>query len=357
MQPTVSIIVPVYNREKLLERTIKSLLPQLSNRVELILVNDGSTDNSGQVCEEYAKNNPYIRVIHKPNGGVSTARNVGIKSAQGEYISFVDSDDEMEDGAYEKLLGVIDDCHPDMLDFGWKYISPWGETENLHKIPKGVLLDDEYIKQRIIPPAIRLTEDKGHDINPFCWSKLYKRELLITHDVFFDENRRQWEDKIFIFSYIKHVKNFYSIDECLYRYIGNPNSLSSTALPDSFRLSPINYSSYRKLFGDEYDFDNVALLSRWRQCFEEMIFRVIKEGCQDALMEELMEVLQHPVILEWYAKSEDANQKIRKAVLTGEKETTVALYKKQCKKLLKKKKRAAFWKRVKSYCSRLIKRK
>ena len=91
--PKISVIVPVYNVEQYLPRCIESILAQTYNDFELLLINDGSSDNSGNICDEYAKNNSRVRVFHKENGGVSSARNMGLDNAQGEYVVFVDSDD------------------------------------------------------------------------------------------------------------------------------------------------------------------------------------------------------------------------------------------------------------------------
>src|SRR5665647_1387418 len=100
MKPVISIIVPVYNVELYIRECLDSILTQTFKDFEVILVNDGSTDQSGDICNEYAKNDKRIKVAHKDNGGVSSARNVGIKLAQGDYIGFVDSDDRIDENMY-----------------------------------------------------------------------------------------------------------------------------------------------------------------------------------------------------------------------------------------------------------------
>ena len=102
--PKISIIVPVYNVEEYIHRCIDSILAQTFTDFELILVNDGSHDQCGKICDEYAENDSRIKVIHKKNGGLSDARNAGLEIAQGEYIGFVDSDDYIEHDMYEKLI-------------------------------------------------------------------------------------------------------------------------------------------------------------------------------------------------------------------------------------------------------------
>ena len=107
MEPKISIIVPVYNVEQYLERCVESLINQTYKNIEIILVDDGATDNSGQLCDELAQRDPRIVVYHKVNGGLSDARNYGIDKASGDYIGFIDSDDFIDDDMYEVLLSNI----------------------------------------------------------------------------------------------------------------------------------------------------------------------------------------------------------------------------------------------------------
>ena len=108
MEPKISIIVPVYNVEQYLERCVESILKQTMTNFELILINDGSSDNSGQVCDELSRKDTRIRVLHIPNGGVSNARNLGIQSSRGEWISFIDSDDFVTEDYLETLLQPVE---------------------------------------------------------------------------------------------------------------------------------------------------------------------------------------------------------------------------------------------------------
>ena len=103
-QEMISVIIPVYNSEKYLHKCIDSVLSQSYTNFEVILVNDGSTDSSGMICDEYAEKDERVRVFHKDNGGVSTARNLGIDYATGKYVLFIDSDDYMTDDAVEKII-------------------------------------------------------------------------------------------------------------------------------------------------------------------------------------------------------------------------------------------------------------
>lgn len=127
--PLISVIVPVYNTEQYLEKCIKSILTQTYNNIELILVNDGSTDNSGDICDVYAKNDSRIIVIHKENGGQSTARNEALEVAKGKYIGFVDSDDYISENMYKYLMDEIISTNAQVSVCGRYNVSSCGMSE------------------------------------------------------------------------------------------------------------------------------------------------------------------------------------------------------------------------------------
>ena len=106
--PLISVIIPVYNVQDYLARCLDSILAQTYQNLEIILVNDGSKDNSGAICDEYAARDDRVQVIHKENGGLSTARNAGLDLAAGEYLSFIDSDDWIASDAYEHLMNLVE---------------------------------------------------------------------------------------------------------------------------------------------------------------------------------------------------------------------------------------------------------
>ena len=119
---TISVIVPVYNAENYIDKCVESLVNQTYKNLEIILVNDGSTDSSGTKCDEWAKKDSRIKVIHKENGGVSSARNAGLDVAEGAYVAFVDSDDSLKTTAYEKSVSEIQQHNLDLLIFGYETV-------------------------------------------------------------------------------------------------------------------------------------------------------------------------------------------------------------------------------------------
>ena len=164
----ISIVIPVYKVEKYLEKCIESVLKQTYTNLQIILVDDGSPDNCGKICDEYAKKDPRIEVIHKVNGGLSDARNVGIAKAKGKYIGFVDSDDYIKEDMYEILINLIKEYDADVsicnlydvID-GKEYIR---NNEN------GI---QEYSRLEILKEVLL---DKN--IQSYAWNKLYKKELF-----------------------------------------------------------------------------------------------------------------------------------------------------------------------------------
>lgn len=304
-KPIISIIVPVYNRETLILRLADSIIPQLSEEVEMVLVDDGSTDHSLEVCYKIAKASPFIQVTHKSNGGVSSARNLGIRTAKGTYLAFVDSDDTMEKGSFEKLLPILKKYQPDMLDFGWKYISRNGEiTENLHQLPKNVILDENYVKTVVIPPLINIKEDKAHHIYPFSCTKIFKKEILIENGVYLDETRKVWEDQPFIVSYLRYVKSLYCLDDWLYCYMDTPGSLSRTYTTAFFDIIIKNYNFYKGLFAEEYDFETQYVYDYWRNSIVNMIFRSFEETEKKVTIENVIkETLSNTQVVTWFERA------------------------------------------------------
>lgn len=146
-EPLVSVIVPVYNTEKYLEKCIGSLLGQSYGNLEIILVNDGSTDKSGRICEEYARKDSRVRVIHKDNGGVSDARNSGLRAASGTYLCFLDSDDYTEPGTVEHAVQVAETEKADAVI--WSYYADFVDCDGKPVFSKKVTVDTAVYSKRI----------------------------------------------------------------------------------------------------------------------------------------------------------------------------------------------------------------
>lgn len=204
--PLVSIIVPVYNVERYIHRAVESILNQSYRNIEIILVDDGSSDNCPQICDEYALKDKRIKVIHKKNGGLSDARNVGINIIKGEYITFVDSDDYIAANAIERFLQEMQAQNVDAICCGFSIIDSNGEIYDCCRCEKNIQYTGTDTAKRLI-----------QDLYPynFAWAKLYKKKL-------FDNIRfptgRLYEDAATIYKIISKANAVYFMTDCLYYY-------------------------------------------------------------------------------------------------------------------------------------------
>lgn len=333
----ISVIIPVYNAEQYIKRAVESILVQETNQIEVILVDDGSTDSSGKICDAYSKKS-NVKVIHKDNGGVSTARNVGIKHAVGEYISFIDADDYMDLYAYEKILNVIEKESPDCIDFGWRYISKTGESiRNLNKLEKNIKLDKSIVEEIIIPPLINIIKDDEHFIYAFVCNKIFKAEILRKNNIFFDEERCTWEDRIFLVQYLKYCDSFYSLDECFYNYVSVPESLSKRYEMSFFEIILKNFETYQRLFNHKYNFETQYVWNYWCHSIENMILRSLNEKNDKKEIEKIiLNVLQHEQVIEWYRRRDaidDFEKQVSELVVNKDGKLALNMYKKKRSKL------------------------
>ena len=210
----VSIIVPVYNVENYLERCVNSIINQTYKNLEIILINDGSSDNSPKICDKFAEQDKRVKVVHKENGGVSSARNKGLDIATGDYVEFVDSDDYIEPNCVETLVNKIQDN--DLVICGYNLKN---NKNTMMAFEEESVLDFR-INQKQFFKAF-----KQFMINSPC-NKLYKKELITTE---FDVNYSLGEDTLFNLQYLKKCSNVALIKEVLYNYnYLNENSLVHT---------------------------------------------------------------------------------------------------------------------------------
>lgn len=208
--PKVSVIVPVYNAENFIHRCINSILAQSYTDFELLLINDGSKDSSGTICDEYAQKDSRVRVFHKKNGGVSSARNMGLDNAKGEYIAFVDSDDYVLDNFLSMANGLEVDIFVGSFIYNDEIVSLDENSSN--NIAKDVFLAEYLIKTMQI-----------HSV----WGKLIKLSSINNYKLRFDETLRTCEDTLFMFSYLYHTKSIILSKEVIYYYNRqNDNGLS-----------------------------------------------------------------------------------------------------------------------------------
>lgn len=203
--PLISVIVPVYNVEKHLKRCINSILSQTQADFELILIDDGSTDKSGVICDEFATIDKRIQVFHKENGGVSSTRNIGLKHATGRWISFVDSDDWIEKDYLSTLL------EGENTDLSVVSFHTEGNSEQYDQsFPSGIFYHQD------IDELLTKYGDYTQLLAPWC--KIFRASIIKENKIQFNTNFQTVEDTIFVLEYLTHVKTIYSNQKPFYHY-------------------------------------------------------------------------------------------------------------------------------------------
>lgn len=213
----VSVIIPVYNTEKYLAACVDSVLQQADVSLEIILVDDGSTDSSRSICDDYAQKHDNIKAIHIQNSGPATAKNEGLRLAHGNYIALTDSDDKMEPLMLHKMVAAGYEHHADIICCNYKQIDEQGRVSHLNSTNKQYVLNHE---EGLIH---FFSKDK---IYSQCWTKLYKRQMLADHHIENDPGLRTDEDFIFNIRAFVNAQTTVIVDEPLYEYTHRENSLA-----------------------------------------------------------------------------------------------------------------------------------
>lgn len=218
--PQISIIVPVYKVENYLERCVNSLLAQTWHDIEIILVDDGSPDNSGAICDEFAEKDPRVKVVHKENGGLSSARNAGLAIATGNYIGFVDSDDYVLPEMYEKLHLALTESDAEISICNYEYI----DEETGQCIPTNSPVKTEVLSREKAYACLDVGMD-GYSYYVTAWNKLYKKELF--EGCLFVEGKIH-EDEFFVHHVFAKCNQIAVIDDKLYMYMQRNGSITNT---------------------------------------------------------------------------------------------------------------------------------
>ena len=248
----LSIIVPIYNSEKHLNRCVKSILSQTFQNFELILINDGSKDKSLTICSEFAKIDNRIIIIDQENHGQAHARNEGLKMATGDYIGFIDSDDFIDNEMYASLLKVAKQFKPDIIISNYKLCNSLNDSflEIKNDIPYCKLLEKNEIKEFLIKPYYN--GELG--IIPVLWNKIYKSDFIKSNQIVFDERGRA-EDYWFNFYAIKNASTLFAIDQAYYNYFYfNEGSVMNTFRENQFDYY-VNSLHELKNSNSEFNFD------------------------------------------------------------------------------------------------------
>ena len=256
MRPMVSIVVPIYNAENYLRRCVDSILNQEYTDFELLLVNDGSTDASGDICEEYGAQDPRVIVIQKENTGVSDSRNRALDRARGKYLQFLDSDDWITPDATRLFVRAAEEYGCDMVisDFYrvvGERLSTKGDIEE-----EGVLTREEF--------AAHMMENPADFYYGVLWNKLYRRDIVEEHNLRMDTDINWCEDFMFNLEYIRYAKVFYALHAPIYYYVKRKGSLASQGINISktvkMKLNVFEYyNNFYKHVLEEEDYEKNRL--------------------------------------------------------------------------------------------------
>jgi glycosyltransferase involved in cell wall biosynthesis len=268
MSNLISIIVPVYNMERYLDRCVSSIVNQTYKNLEIILVDDGSTDSSPQMCEDYAKNDARIKAVHKENGGLSDARNAGLKIATGNYIGYVDSDDWIEPNMYERMINACIDNDAEMALC--RYFREYDDKTIDDGTDRVDILDRENLLN------IYITDKDGFMVYNSVWSKLFKRGLI--ENVMFPKGQNS-EDIMYTTRAMCRLNKAVYIDACLYHYVIDRKD------------SIMNVAKTERMFKDELPF--------WREHI-----KCIRDNVSDA-MADLAAYYYYRRLLFYYVDTKD----------------------------------------------------
>ena len=245
-QPLVSIILPVYNAQNHLTRCVGSICAQTYRNIEIIILNDGSKDQSLPVCEEFRQKDPRILLVDKANSGVSDTRNLGLKLASGKYVEFVDSDDYLDPDFTERLVAAAEENEADFVIAPYKMVIPAGASKPEQVLDK--IQDELGVMSVARPPevrgygflpagvydkdtfALRLMDKPASYFYSVLWNKLYRRDILTGNDIQFVSEMRWAEDLVFNLRYIQYAERFVAIDKPGYYYVQNPQSICHTQI-------------------------------------------------------------------------------------------------------------------------------
>lgn len=296
-RPTVSIIVPIYNAERTIRRCIDSILDQEYKDFELLLVDDGSKDSSGSICDKYASSDSRILVIHKDNSGVSDSRNIALDMARGTYLQFLDSDDWITPNATGLLVEVAERYHCDMV------ISDFYRVVGERVSHKGDIEDDCVLTQEEF--AAHMLENPADFYYGVLWNKLFRREIVEKYHLRMNTDISWCEDFMFNLEYIRHADVFYALQVPIYYYVKTKGSLASQGMSITktikMKLMVFEYYNnfYKHVMDEEYYEKNRL-----------QVYRFLIDAANDGVVP--------PAILPGSKKLGEERSRISEDALTGE---------------------------------------
>lgn len=295
----ISIIVPVYNAEGYLSACVDSILAQSLRDIEVILVDDGSTDESPEICDKYAAQDTRVICIHQENAGAAAARNRGLEAATGKYIAFVDSDDWIDQDMYEIMVGAAEERNCDLVICDCLKESEAGSCIYTHELPGGYYdrgaMETRYFPQLLMPDSME------YPVTISNWLLLIRREIIEDNRLSFPEGMRFSEDLLFGSEVGYYAQSMtYLKGYTPYHYRQNPASVTHTAFKDKWPLLLELYRRIKKSFQEKADFDFTPQIQRCMLFFVYMAMgqRLSAKLPPKQFIREAKDVLDHPEVRE-----------------------------------------------------------
>lgn len=268
MNPLVTVAIAAYNVEKFLQDGIRSVLSQTYKNLEILIVDDGSTDSTPFLCDEIAKQDSRIRVIHKENGGLGSARNVGIDKAKGKYLYFFDVDDYIEPNLVEENVKIAEEKNSDLIIFGYYARFENENTEELISLKEHDIHSNEDLKRIYCDELLWMKHGNG-----FAWNKFYRLKFLKEYDFHFGDQRIQ-QDEPFNMQLYPKLNNVYISPKAYYHYvIYSNNNAGSRYLPNKADIITDVYHKFMDFYND-WDLDDVRVLNYIEKRFVGGMFSV-----------------------------------------------------------------------------------
>lgn len=242
--------MPAYNSDKYIRRSIESVLSQVYKNIELIIVNDGSIDDTKSIILSYQKIDERIKYFEIENSGSAVARNVGLDNCTGEYIGFVDSDDYVDQNMFNVLIKKAEEYSCDIVSASYEWIFP-----NKNRLEKTYFPEGYYDKKRLVStlyPNIFSSVSLKDIVPKTMWTKIFKRSLIEEKQIRFVPELKMSQDLIFSVKCMLNAQSFYYLpDEKLYKYMSNKDSRTNTYLKDSWKVMKSNYNQL-KIMSNQY---------------------------------------------------------------------------------------------------------
>ncbi len=300
-----SIIIPIYNAEKFLEKTLDSIAGQSCKDYQVIMVNDGSKDSSEEICRRYAEKYPEFRLISKENSGVSDTRNTGIENADGKYIVFVDSDDLLLDGALEALKKKItENEYPDIVlgNYCTRYPDRYVKERD---VKEGMYQHNDNTLERKIIDFYFVRSDCGNLRT--VWAKAFSSELIKSNKIHFNRDIRIGEDMAFFLECVCNCKNYLVVNDRLYEYLINSNSVMQSMKWNGFNKN-IQYLHEIERINKQYQL-GIDLTSVWLEISEkEWILFDRAAGSFSSKCKELSSIMKNDLYKEYSSKEHNAGR-------------------------------------------------